>query len=73
MHGMEHENDAIPVRFRWEVMAAELHVLASGDGVRKLLGDQVTRCEFHYAMPGRGFINREVVFTCVGGEWRAEG
>jgi hypothetical protein len=34
---------------------------------------QVTRTEFHYAMPGRAFITREVVFVCTGGDWRAEG
>ena len=34
---------------------------------------QMTKAEFHYSMPGRAFINREVVVTCVGGEWRAEG
>lgn len=54
-------------------MAAEMRVLASGDGVRRVLGDQVQRCEFHYAMPGRAFIGREVVFVCVDAEWRAEG
>jgi hypothetical protein len=60
-------------RRSWEVLASEMRVLSSGDGVRKVIGDQVRRCEFHYAMPGRAFIGREVVFTCTDGEWRAEG
>ena len=55
------------------MLAAEIGVLASGEGVRKVIGDQVKTCEFHYAMPGRAFICREVVFVCVDGEWRAEG
>ena len=79
------------------MLSAELQVLASGSGVRRIIGDQVrfqrcaaptlrqrshhahrcpsqvTRAEFHYAMPGRTFINREVVFVNTGGDWRAEG
>jgi len=48
-------------------------VLASGVGVRRILGDQRTRCEFRYGMVGREHIGREVVFVCVDGDWRAEG
>jgi hypothetical protein len=58
---------------RWRVIAAEVTALARGEGVTRVLGDQKTSAEFRFTMPGRDFIGREVVFTCVGGEWRAQG
>ena len=36
-------------------------------------GDQVSRATFFFQSPTAELCDREVVFTCVGGEWRAEG
>ena len=60
---------------RWTQIAAEVTALATGDGVRRVIGDQRTRAEFRFSMPGRTYINREVVFVCAEGtnDWRAEG
>ena len=59
---------------QWSSLKAELTLLADGRGVYAVIGDQVNRAEFRFLMPNRSVsINREVVFTCVHGEWRAEG
>ena len=60
---------------RWRQIASEVTALALGDGVRHVIGDQLTRAEFRFSMPGRAYINREVVFVCAEGnqDWRAEG
>ena len=61
---------------RWASLGAEVAALAQGLGVKRVVGDQVSRAEFRYLMPGRKpgvTINREVVFVCVEGDWRAEG
>ena len=36
-------------------------------------GDQVSRATFFFQSPTAELCDREVVFTCVEGEWRAEG
>jgi len=42
--------------------------------VLKIIGDQERRAEFRYLMPGQSLnIQREVVFYCENGDWRAEG
>ena len=45
-----------------------------GSKVLKIVGDQTTRAEFRYLMPNQALaIQREVVFYCENGDWRAEG
>jgi S-ribosylhomocysteine lyase LuxS involved in autoinducer biosynthesis len=52
----------------------ELTLIADGSKVTKIVGDQVTKAEFRYFMPNQQLsIQREVVFTCENGDWRAEG
>jgi len=58
---------------RWAQIAGELALLASGVGVRRIVGDQKRRAEFRYGMVGKPHIGREVVFVCTDGDWRAEG
>jgi hypothetical protein len=42
--------------------------------VHTIVGDQRMRAEFRYFMPNQTLsINREVVFVCVSGDWRADG
>lgn len=59
---------------RWELLAAEVTLIADGSRVNSIVGDQRTRAEFRYFMPNQSMnINREVVFVCENGDWRAEG
>lgn len=59
---------------RWEQLAAEVTLIADGSRVNTIVGDQQTRAEFRYFMPNQSLnINREVVFICENGDWRAEG
>lgn len=58
---------------RWQQMAAEMQLIALGVGVTKIFGDQQTSAEYHFRMPGHEFIERQVVFRCYAGDWRAEG
>ncbi|KAK3276633.1 hypothetical protein CYMTET_15309 [Cymbomonas tetramitiformis] len=58
---------------RWQQMAAEMQLIALGVGVTKIFGDQQTSAEYHFCMPGHEFIERQVVFRCYNGDWRAEG
>ena len=41
--------------------------------VEKIEGDEKTRAVFFFPHPTLERCDREVVFVCVGGEWRAEG
>jgi hypothetical protein len=59
---------------RWKQLAQEVQLIADGSEVLKIIGDQETRAEFRYLMPGQSLnIQREVVFYCENGDWRAEG
>ena len=59
---------------RWKQLVEELTLIADGSKVTKIVGDQVTKAEFRYFMPNQQLsIQREVVFTCENGDWRAEG
>ena len=59
---------------RWKQLVEELTLIADGSRVTKIVGDQVTKAEFRYFMPNQELsIHREVVFTCEGGDWRADG
>ena len=59
---------------RWEQLKAELVLIADGSRVNSIVGDQRTRAEFRYFMPNQSLnINREVVFVCQNGDWRADG
>ena len=46
--------------------------LATGEGVKKIEGDQASQAIFSFE-GGIDGCDREVAFTCVNGEWRAEG
>ena len=59
---------------RWKQLAQEGQLIADGSEVLKIIGDQERRAEFRYLMPGQSLnIQREVVFYCENGDWRAEG
>lgn len=59
---------------RWEQLKTEVTLIADGSRVHTIVGDQRTRAEFRYFMPNQSLnINREVVFVCENGDWRAEG
>ena len=59
---------------RWQQLAQEVQLIADGSKVLKIVGDQTTRAEFRYLMPNQALaIQREVVFYCENGDWRAEG
>ena len=59
---------------RWKQLAQEVQLIADGSKVLNIIGDQETRAEFRYLMPGQSLnIQREVVFYCENGDWRAEG
>ena len=47
--------------------------IAAGATVEKIEGDQTTKAVFFFPHPTLERCDREVVFVCVEGEWRAEG
>ena len=57
----------------WAALAAEIQAIAAGATVEKIEGDEKTRAVFFFPHPTLERCDREVVFVCVGGEWRAEG
>ena len=57
----------------WAALAAELQAIADGASVEKIEGDEKTRAVFFFPHPTLERCDREVVFVCVEGEWRAEG
>ena len=58
---------------QWKNLTSEIAAIASGKGVNKIEGDQVTDAIFFFQNPIYKECDREVSFTCLGGEWRAEG
>ena len=63
------------VRFvrRWSSLAGEILAIVEGSRVFKIIGDQQTQCEFKFLQLENAQIQREVVFVCQEGDWRAEG
>lgn len=58
---------------QWAHLVAEMAALALGKGVAKIEGDQTTQAVFFFEHPTLVGCDREVAFTCIDGEWRAEG
>lgn len=58
---------------QWSNLAAEIAVIAAGQGVLKIEGDQISEAVFFFEHPLLEGCDREVSFVCVEGEWRAEG
>mmetsp|Transcript_40774 Transcript_40774/g.68311 ORF Transcript_40774/g.68311 Transcript_40774/m.68311 type:complete len:173 (+) Transcript_40774:127-645(+) len=65
----ELEQDAV----RWSSLAGEILAIVEGSRVFKITGDQQTQCEFKFLQLENAQIQREVVFVCQEGDWRAEG
>ena len=57
----------------WAALAAEIQAIADGTTVEKIDGNQTTKAVFFFPHPTLERCDREVVFVCVEGEWRAEG
>ena len=57
----------------WAALSAEIQAIADGATVEKIEGDQTTKAVFFFPHPTLERCDREVVFVCVEGEWRAEG
>jgi hypothetical protein len=60
----------------WNNLKWEINTLATGVGVRGIGGNQIDEAIFTFDLrepDGNAQIDREVVFTCMDGEWRAEG
>ena len=58
---------------QWFNLAAEITAICDGKGVDQIQGDQVRTAVFFFQHPILEGCDREVAFTCVGGDWRAEG
>ena len=65
--------DLLESEEQWTSLVGEIRAIADGAAVKKIGGDQVNRATFFFQSPTAELCDREVVFTCVGGEWRAEG
>jgi len=62
----------------WAELVGEVTALARGDGVTAIEGEEdgAGPVTFFFLPPGAGHdsnVDRAVVFTCDGGDWRAEG
>ena len=57
----------------WAALSAEIQAIADGATIEKIEGDQETTAVFFFPHPFLERCDREVVFVCVGDEWRAEG
>ena len=59
----------------WDNLKLELQVIASGRGVTKIdeMEDGGNQVVFSFQHPVYSGCDREVVFICNNGEWRAEG
>ena len=66
-------SDVLANEEQWAQLVAEIRAIADGAAVKKIGGDQVSRATFFFQSPIAELCDREVAFTCVGGEWRAEG
>ncbi len=58
---------------QWTNLASEVAAIAAGRGVDRIEGDQKTRATYYVQHPLIEKLGREVAFTCVNNEWRAEG
>lgn len=58
---------------QWRNLIAEIAAIRCGKGVDRIEGDQVTSAIFYFEHPLLAKCDREVAFSCKGGEWRAEG
>jgi hypothetical protein len=58
---------------QWNNLVAEIAAMRAGAGVDKIEGDQVNKATFYFVHPLLQNCDREVVFNCVNGEWRAHG
>ena len=58
---------------QWTNLIAEIAAIRCGKGVDRVEGDQVTSAIFYFEHPLLPKCDREVAFSCKGGEWRAEG
>jgi hypothetical protein len=57
----------------WRNVVAEIAALVSGESVTSISGDQVRSATFVFPHPLQPMCDREVVFICSAGEWRADG
>jgi len=57
----------------WRNVVADIVALASGESVTSISGDQTRSATFVFPHPLQPMCDREVVFICSAGEWRAEG
>jgi hypothetical protein len=57
----------------WRNLVAEIAALAGGGTVISIAGDQTSSATFAFPHPLQPRCDREVVFVCSAGEWRAEG
>lgn len=57
----------------WENLKSEIFAIATGTGVTRIEGDQTTTAVFYFRHPKVEQMDREVVFVCTDGDWRAEG
>lgn len=58
---------------QWQNLVAEITAIAAGKGVKKIEGDQESTATFFFEHPNFEGCDREVSFTCIGGDWRADG
>ena len=58
---------------QWTNLIAEIAAIRCGKGVDRIEGDQVNNAVFYFEHPLLPKCDREVAFSCKGGEWRAEG
>ena len=58
---------------QWRNLIAEIAAIRCGKKVDRIEGDQVTSAVFYFEHPLLAKCDREVAFSCKGGEWRAEG
>jgi len=56
----------------WANLKQEIAAIAGGQLVKGILGNQTTKAKFMFQHPTQAMCDREVVFTCVNGDWRAE-
>jgi len=58
---------------QWQNLVAEIAAIAAGKGVQKIEGNQESTVTFFFEHPNFKGCDREVTFTCVREDWRAEG